>query len=598
MVVGLVGVLTVAACGGTSGSQNTAKAAAQVLHFPVLQDPGTWDPGELDAEVDSELVQNVFDNLFRYDDKLNLIPDIATQVPTQSNGGISSDGMTYTIHIKHNVTFSDGTPMTADDVLYSWSRSVALNGPYASNLSGIAGYKAVKTAGKAFCSKTADPATCHSTVETKLAGLSTTGHAADPSLELSGVTAPDKYTVQVKLAAGCGWCLSAWSLQGSTGSIVEQKAIAQDPLNWWSHPDGALLIGTGAYKLTSYIAKQSITFKRVSANWWGTPKPTLTEIDIDIKDPSTQPTNDAAWEQGKYDLIGYGGDSQQPTADVLRYQKSSKFSSQLKLIPKGRTTWMSFNIGYPGTGGPFVGESAAALGLRKAFTLAVDKNALVSTVCHNVLCAPATGGLITKGLIGYLGDNTDPLAKFDATTAKSLLHQYDPTGSKTANVKYSYNTGGLNDPVATFLQGQWQTNLGIHVTLDPHPDASAFISDRLGGKFVMSRDGWQFDYNHPQDWFDNLWGADAAGANTSGFADPTGDPMTSTYDDPLAKADSEPLSQALPIYNQLSHLLIDHVAYLPLYYSQGQFLIHPYVHGAGSNAQADYYWDEITILSH
>jgi ABC-type oligopeptide transport system substrate-binding subunit len=74
--------------------------------------------------------------------------------------------------------------------------------------------------------------------------------------------------------------------------------------------------------------------------------------------------------------------------------------------------------------------------------------------------------------------------------------------------------------------------------------------------------------------------------------------MPTTYDDPLAKADAEPLSQALPIYNQLSKLLEDRVAYLPLYYSQGQFLIHPYVSGAGSNAQADYYWNEISILSH
>jgi ABC-type oligopeptide transport system substrate-binding subunit len=348
--------------------------------------------------------------------------------------------------------------------------------------------------------------------------------------------------------------------------------------------------------MSAYTPKQSLTFKQVPS-WWGTPKPTLTELDIDIKDPSTQTTNDAAWEQGRYDLIGYGGNSQQPIADVLRYQSSSTFKSQLQLIPKGRTTWVSFNIGYPATGGPFLGESDAAKGLRTAFTLSVDKSALASTVCHNVLCAPATGGLITKGLVGYLGDNTDPLAKFDPAKAKQLLQQFDPSGSKTSGLKYSYNTGGLNDPVATFLQGQWQTNLGVNVALDPHPDASAFIADRLVGKFVADRDGWQFDYNHPQDWFDNLWGSAAAGANTSGYADPTGDP-NKTYDDTLAKADAEPIDQALPLYNQLAVQLQTDVVYLPLYYSVGQFLIHAYVKGAGSSAQLDNYWDEISILSH
>jgi len=594
--VGIAGVLTVAACGGSSGGGTTSNTLAtqQVLHFPVLQDPGTWDPGEMDAEVDTELMQNVFDTLWRFDDHLNIIPDIAADVPTTSNGEISSDGMTYTVHLKSNVTFSNGDKVTSKDVVYSFNRGAALAGPYASNLSLIAGYSAVHKAGKAVCGKSSDPTTCHTTVEQRLA-------ANDPSLMMSGMSAPDPSTVKITTSGPCGWCITAWSLQGSTGAIVDEAVVKNDPYTWWSKPGGPSVtdgqIGTGPYYLSSYTPKQSITFKRVS-NWWGSPKPTLTEIDIDIKDPSTQTTNDAAWEQNHYDLVGYGGDSSQPTADILRYQTSGKFKSQLQLIPKGRTTWVSLDVGNPGAGGPFLGESPAAQGLRKAFALAVDKSALASTVCHNLLCTPATGGLITKGLIGYLGDGQDPLAKFDPTTAKQLLQQYDPTGSKTGNLKYSYNTGGINDPVAEFLQGQWQTNLGLHVTLDPHPDASAFIQDRLGGKFVMSRDGWQFDYNHPQDWFDNLWGADASGANTSGFADPQGDPQVATYDQPLAKADGLPIDQALPIYKQLSLLLEQDIAYIPLYYSVGQFLIHPYVKGAGSNAQADFYWDEISILSH
>jgi ABC-type oligopeptide transport system substrate-binding subunit len=210
-----------------------------------------------------------------------------------------------------------------------------------------------------------------------------------------------------------------------------------------------------------------------------------------------------------------------------------------------------------------------------------------------VLCSPATGGLITKGLIGYGGDGSDPLAKFDPTTAKSLLKQYDPSGNLTKNLKYSYNAGGLNDPVASFLQDQWQTNLNIHVNLDPSSDASQFISNRLSGKYVMSRDGWQFDYNHPQDWYDNLWGkfATAAGANTSGFDDPT-------YDSTLTQADQKPIDQALPLYKQLAGILADDAMYIPLYYSAANLAIHSYVKGAGENTAFDYYWKEISIQSH
>ena len=585
--------LVVAACGGGTTSNNQGSlAASQVLKFPVYQSAGTFDPGEADAEVDTEISQNVFDNLWRFDDKLNLIPDLATEVPSSSNSGISSDGLTYTIHLKSNVKFNNGDSFSSKDVVYSFNRAVALQGAYASNLSAIDGFSAVKkAAGSPPSSKSSAGTTSfRKTIEDKLA-------ANDPSLQMKGLTAPDANTVKITLANACGWCLTAWSLQGSTGSIVNQKTVQTDPENWWSKPvtpgsEGGM-VGTGAFYLSAFTAKQSMTFKSVS-NWWGTPKPTLKEIDIAIHDPSAIAGDVTAWEQGSYDLIGYGGNSSNLTYPLIQGIKgNARFAKELITQPKGRTTWVSFNVGNTGTGGPFLGSSAAAKGLRMAFALAVNKQDLATTVCHNTQCQAATGGLITKGLVGYLGDNQDPLAQFDATKAKQLLQQYDPSGNLTKNLKYSYNTGGLNDPVASYLQSAWQTNLGVKVNLDPSSDASQFISNRLSGKYVMARDGWQFDYNHPQDWFDNLWGSLAtdAGANTSGYNDPA-------YNALLKQADQQPIDQALPQYKQLAKLLSDNVVYIPLYYSVANFAIHSYAKGAGSNTQADFYWDEISIAQH
>jgi oligopeptide transport system substrate-binding protein len=583
----VLGLLTAAACGSTSTTQSTtgALAASQVLHFPVFQDPGTWDPGEMDAEVDTELMQNVFDNLWRFDDSLNIVPGIATAVPTQGNGGISADGLTYTIHLNPAAKFSNGDPVTSKDVLYSWNRAAGLHGAYSSILSAIQGYGDVqKAAGNPPSSGT--PTTFQGNIETQLA-------AGNASFMMSGLTAPDPETVQVKLGTACGWCLTAWTLEGTVGAIVDEKVIhgtGIDPVNWWQTP--ANLVGTGAYKLTAYTPKQSLTFS-VVPNWWGSPKPTLKTINIDIKDPSTAPTTVDSFFQKGYDLIGYGGNSANiPLANILAIQANSREKPDLLTQPKGRTTWVSFSIGYP-TGGPFQGETAAAKGLRLAFALAVDKTGLATTVCHNVICTAATGGLITSGLVGNGGPNSDPLAKFDANQAKSLLKQYDPSGSLTKNITYSYNAGSLNESVATYLQNEWQTNLGVHVNLDAVSDASIFISNRLSGKYQMDRDGWQFDYNHPQDWYDNLWGvyATSSGANTSGFDDPT-------YDSTLKTADTQPLAQALPLYNQLAGILQQDVVYIPLYYSVGNFLIQPYVSGAGSNTAFDHYWNEIKIQSH
>jgi oligopeptide transport system substrate-binding protein len=583
--LGMLGLLTAAACGSASTPSTSNLASSQVLHFPVFQDPGTWDPGEMDAEVDTELMQNVFDNLWRFDDHLNIVPDIATTVPTQANGGISADGLTYTIKLNPAAKFSNGDAVTSKDVLYSWNRATALHGAYSSNLSAIQGYSAVQTAAGAPPSS-GTPTTFQGNIEKQLA-------AGNSAFMMSGLTAPDAETVQVKLSTACGWCLTAWTLEGSTGSIVDEKVInapGVDPVIWWQTP--ANLVGTGAYKLTAYTPKQSMTFSAVP-NWWGSPKPTVKTINIDIKDPSTAPTTVDAFFQKGYDIIGYGGDSALiPLANILAIQTNSREKPDLLTQPKGRTTWVSFSVGYP-TGGPFTGESAAAKGLRMAFALAVDKQGLATTVCHNVICSAATGGLITTGLIGNGGANSDPLAKFDATKAKSLLTQYDPSGSLTKNITYTYNSGSLNESVAAYLQNEWQTNLGVHVNLNAVSDASIFISNRLSGKYQLDRDGWQFDYNHPQDWYDNLWGvyASSAGSNTSGFDDPT-------YDSTLKTADTEPLTQALPLYHQLAQILQSDVVYIPLYYSVGNFLIQPYVSGAGSNTAFDHYWNEIKILSH
>lgn len=590
--LGVLGLLSAAACGSTSTAQQQTKLAAnQVLHFAVFNDFDTLDPSVSDLEVDSEIAQNVFDGPFRYDNNLQIIPDIATVVPTQANGGISADGLTYTIHLKNNVTFSNGDKVTSKDFLYSWNRAAALNGPYAASIFGpVVGFAAVQAAASA---KPAGGVSTQQNIENQLA-------AGNSAFMMSGLTAPDPYTVVVKLANPAGFFLSALTLQATSGMIIDEKVVKNDPVNWWSKPSE--FIGTGAYKMTEYIPHQDMKFVSVP-NWWGTPKPVLTQVNIDIKasDTATQSTAIAAWEQGKYDLLGYGGSSSLPIADILRIHSSSSESSQLKLIPKGRTTWVSFmvNASYNPTtaaGDPFTGTSQAAIDLRKAFALAIDDKSLANIVCDNLVCIPATGGLITKGLTGYAGDGTDPLAKFDATQAKQLLQQAEQLNPSYTNevqhLTYVYNQGGLNDSVAQFLQGDWQTNLGIHVSILGQTQPP-FIGNRLKGDYVMSRDGWQFDYNHPQDWYDNLWGKAvlSADASTSGYD-------SATYDSTLAQADKLPLQQALPLYAQLAAELQAQAVYIPLYYSVGTFLIHSYVQGAGSTTQADYYWNGISILSH
>jgi len=574
-VLGLAvaGVLAVAACGNSGTASSTSSqslASDQTLKFPIGDDFGTLDPAQLNSETDSEVAQNLYNGLVKFDKNLNIVPDIAASLPT-----VSADGLTYTFKMRTDVKFWNGDPVTSADVLYSLNRAAAQQGAYSTNLSAIAGFSGLSTKPPPVA-----------TIEQLLA-------KNDPSVTMKGLTAPDASTVVVKLAQPAGWFLSAIALESTTGMIVDQKAVAKDPQNWWTNPDG--LVGTGAYRMSARTPGQSVDFEAVP-NWWGSPKPTVKHVHLDIiKDNATRET---AYEQGKYDLNGFGGYSTLNLDDILRIKASSTLSKQLTLQPKVRTTWVDFNLVHDTArqaAGPFVDSNgASAKDLRMAFALAIDKTKLTQVVCGGVSCVPATGGLITKGLLGYGGDNTDPLAKFDATKAKQLLKGADPDGSKTTGLTYFYDPEGtLNKPVAENLQDQWQTNLGVHVDIQPEAH-SQFIKDYLSGKFVMHRAGWQADYNEPQDWYDNLWGKLAGCPDSncgSGFD-------SAQYDQILGQADAKSAQDALPLYKQLSQMLEDEVAYIPLYYSQGAFMIKPYVKGAGTSAFADYWWNDYSILQH
>jgi oligopeptide transport system substrate-binding protein len=570
LALGGVASLVLVACGGGGGNTGTSLASNQTLSFPILSDFGTLDPAIADAETDTEISQNMFDGLVKFDENLNIVPDLATAVPTADSSG------NYTFTLRHDATFSNGDKFTSKDVLYSWNRAAAMQGAYATNLSAIAGYSTVSN-------NTASGAALETLLEKK-----------DPSVTLTGLTAPDDYTVKVALATPAGWFLTAIALAGSTGWIVDQNAVKSDFDNWWTNP--ATAIGTGPFKMTSRVPKQSVDFAAVP-NWWGSPKPTLTKVhlDVSVNDASTAITK---YEQGGYDAVGYGGYSSLPVADILRIQATTNEKAQLLLQPKVRSYWVSFNMVHDAkrqAGGPFLlADGQAAHDLRLAFALAVDKTKLVSVVCQNIVCVPATGGLIPPTLIGYMGANQDPLAKFDATHAKQLLQSADPSGTKTKGLTYTYDPeNALNKPTAEFLQSQWHDNLGVDVSIAP-VSHSQFIKGRLKGQYTLSRDGWQADYNHPQDWFDNLWG------NVVGCPDSscTTGYDTKAYDTLLAKADAEAMPAALADYKSLNQMLIDDVVYIPLYYTVGSFLTKSYVKGFGTNSFFDHYWNEVQILSH
>lgn len=85
----------------------------------LSQEPTVFNPLMPSIEVDQGVWWNLFDPLWGVDSDGNLTPALAKEVPSVENGGISKDGLSWTIRLKEGVTWHDGTSFTAEDVKFT-----------------------------------------------------------------------------------------------------------------------------------------------------------------------------------------------------------------------------------------------------------------------------------------------------------------------------------------------------------------------------------------------------------------------------------------------------------------------------------------------
>lgn len=106
--------------GATSGAQRHPWTKPGVLRIGSLSDPDTLNPLLSAFQVSTDLSMFWAGYLFNYSDANELVPELATQVPTLQNGGIGKDGLTITYHLRKGVRWQDGAPFDASDVVFTW----------------------------------------------------------------------------------------------------------------------------------------------------------------------------------------------------------------------------------------------------------------------------------------------------------------------------------------------------------------------------------------------------------------------------------------------------------------------------------------------
>lgn len=109
-----------------SNGERNAWTVPGVVRLGEPEEPDNLNLMYAHTEATDVISGLLFSFILRYDERGNYVPDLATQVPTTRNGGISADGKRIVVHLRRGVVWADGAPLTANDWLFTYR---AVNDP-------------------------------------------------------------------------------------------------------------------------------------------------------------------------------------------------------------------------------------------------------------------------------------------------------------------------------------------------------------------------------------------------------------------------------------------------------------------------------------
>lgn len=461
----------------------------------------TLDPGWI-YEINSQVAENVvYETLYTILDSTkptDITPLLASALPE-----LSADGLTATIKLRDGVKFQNsGNVMTADDVVFSWTRT--------KNIKFQAAFLATDY---------------WESVE-----------AIDPQTIKITLASPNAALLSILTVAPLGVMDSA--TVKTNGGTDAEDADKTDTFKDWT--DANTSAGTGPFIQTAFDINSEVTIEK-NPDYWGDAPALDRVIFRNIVTPTEQTE---AVISGEAD-IAYSVDPDQ-LAEI-------EANPDLQVI-KGPTLAIDYLAMHTQDepGGPLAKKE-----MRQAIAYAIDYDGIINDLMKGDALRPAT--VVPFGLTG--ADEVKDLAyKTDLAKAQEL---YDSTGVGEVELTFSYGAGAYNnggvsyDTLAAKLQSDLQKIKGLTIKLNPM-DPAQRLEDYRAGKLQMTASGWTPDFPDVSSYSDPFSASTGSAAKRVGYSNPTQDALLASG---LSELDPEKRKQ---IYIDAQKTIIDEAAFIVL----------------------------------
>jgi oligopeptide transport system substrate-binding protein len=433
-------------------------------------------------------------------------------------------GPNITLHLRSDVKWTNGRTVTADDVVWSWLRTISpqLGADYAYQFYGIKGAAEYNS-----CKPTAANQQCN-TLKSKV-----------------GLSAPDATTVKIVLTSPQPWFVQ--QLSHTSFIPVNKEAVAK----WgdkWTEPGHN--VSDGPFTMTSWKHDASLTMVK-NPDWYDASSVKLDKVLLKIITEGT--TAEQAFNSGDVDVNETGW----PPSDTPRIKGTPAYQQ----YPSLGTYYYGFNV-----------KAIPDVNQRKAMALAIDRQAIVDHITQTGQ-VPATQ-FSPAGIPGAKTINSDTFLKPTADMALAKTYM-DKVSNPVKNITLVFNNAPGHKEIAIAVQANWK-KLGLSVTLKNQdwPQFLKFLGPPPDPSVSVYRSGWIADF--PDD-INFLSVLECKGGNNSTNW------CNSTYTDLLKKATAEPdAAKRYALYQQAEAILTGpngDMPVAPIYWYTFAYQVAPTVHG-------------------